>query len=267
MLYIAVFLACFQHHDLDPGEVGSVLVLANDQASVVFGYAYAFLRRSPILRQMIKLANAYEIRLNNNVIISIHTNSFRSIRGRTLLACIFDEVAMWRDDTSANPDVEVYRAVRPSLARTGGMLVGISTPYRRNGLLYAKFKDYYNTSDDAVLVVRGATEQFNPTIDAGVIAREMLADPEGARSEWNAEFRTDISALFDDQVITDSVDHARPLELPPRGGRQYYAFTDASAGRHDAFTLNIGHLEGDKGEEHWVCDVVRCTTLRLIRAP
>jgi hypothetical protein len=85
------------------------------------------------------------------------------IRGRTLLATIFDEIAYWRDDTSANPDIETYRAVRPSLVRTGGMLIGISSPYRRAGLLHVKFKDHYDTDDEDILVVKGGTSQFNPT--------------------------------------------------------------------------------------------------------
>ena len=48
------------------------------------------------------------------------------MRGRTLLCAILDEVSFWRDDASANPDVETYRAILPSLATTNGMLVGIS---------------------------------------------------------------------------------------------------------------------------------------------
>ena len=103
----AVFLACFQEHDLDPGEQGFVLCLAasRDQAQLVFSYAQAFLRRSPILRQMIVRMTSTEIRLDNGCTIAVHSNSFRAIRGRTLLACIFDEVAYWRDEVSANPDV------------------------------------------------------------------------------------------------------------------------------------------------------------------
>ena len=145
---------------------------------MVFSYASAFLRRSPILRKMIENVTANEIRLTNGVTIAVHSNSFRLIRGRTLLACVFDEIAFWRDDTSANPDIEVYRAARPSLARTGGMLVGISSPYRRAGLLHAKFKDHYDTDDEDILVVRGGTGAFNPTIDQATIAKEMAADPE-----------------------------------------------------------------------------------------
>jgi hypothetical protein len=37
------------------------------------------------------------------LVIAIHANSFRTVRGRTLLACIFDEIAFWRDETSATP--------------------------------------------------------------------------------------------------------------------------------------------------------------------
>ena len=256
---IAVYLACFFHHDLDPGEIGYVLVLAasRDQAHTVFSYAVAFLRKSAILRKMIVSTTAHEIRLTNGVIIAVHTNSYRLVRGKTLLATVFDELSMWRDDTSANPDLETYRAVRPSLARTGGVLIGISSPYRRAGLLYAKFKDHFDADDDDVLVVRGATSVFNPTIDQAVIAKEMAKDPEGARSEWMAEFRTDISALLDDEVIDDAVDHGRPLELPPRKDLRYYTFVDASAGRHDAFTLCIGHCEGSKDEVSFIADVIR----------
>ena len=258
---IATYLACFQTHDLDAGEHGFVLTLAasRDQAKIVYGYCLAFLRKSPILRKMIKNVTTFEIQLMNNVTIAVHSNSFRLIRGRTLLACIFDEVAFWRDDLSANPDVETYRAVRPSLARTGGMLIGISSPYRRSGLLYQRFKDIYERDDPDVLIVRGGTARFNPTISQLVIDKEIAKDPEGGRSEWEAEFRSDIAALLDDAVIEAAIDPSRPLELPPRGGRRYLAFVDPSAGRHDSFTLTIGHLEkgAAKGEENFVGDVVR----------
>jgi hypothetical protein len=194
------------------------------------------------------------------VVISIHSNSFRNIRGKTLLACIFDEVAFWRDEVSANPDLETYRAVLPSLVRTGGMLIGISTPYRRGGLLHAEYKDHFDTDDDDVLVVKGSTQQFNPTISQITIAKAIAADPEGARAEWDAEFRSDVSALFDEAAIADAINYSRPLELPPCSSYKYCAFADASAGRNDAFTLAIGHTEGAKGEETFVCDVIRGVT-------
>ena len=64
---------------------------------------------------MIESVTAHETRLTNGVVIAVHSNSYRSVRGRTLLPCIFDEIAFWRDNTSAGPDIETYRAVLPSL--------------------------------------------------------------------------------------------------------------------------------------------------------
>lgn len=254
---LAVYIAalCDRTDELSAGEVGMVLVLAasRQQAAVVFRYALGALEASSLLADQIEAVTAGEIRLKNGIIIAVHSNSFRTIRGRTLLACIFDEVAYWRDETSAAPDVEVYRAVLPALMTTKGLLVGISSPYRRRGLLHDRHRDFFGKNDDDVLVVQGPTSLFNPTIDEGEVARARESDPEAARSEWDAEFRSDLSALLDDQLIDDAIDRDRPLELPPRAGISYSAFADASAGRHDAFCLSIGHREKDR----IVIDVVR----------
>ena len=86
---------------------------------------------------------------------------------------VADEFAFWRDDCSANPDLETYRACGPSLTRTSGMWIGISSPYRRGGLLFSKFEEHFDTDDDDVLVRARHNQQFNPTIDPAVIAREM----------------------------------------------------------------------------------------------
>jgi hypothetical protein len=254
---IAAFIAAFIDHRgrLAPGETGFVLVLAptQAQAQVVFQYVQAFFQSSPILAQQIESVTASEIRLAGNIVVGVHPNSFRTIRGRTLLACIFDETAYWRDEASAVPDVECYRAVLPALATTGGMLIGISSPYRRLGLLHAKHRDHFGQAGGDVLVVQGGSELFNPTIDARMIAEARASDPEAAMSEWDAEFRSDIASLLDDAVIDAAIEHARPQELPPSPDIRYVGFVDASAGRHDAFAICIGHCEG----ENFVADVIR----------
>jgi hypothetical protein len=254
---LATFIAtCVDHSDkLAPGEVGMVLALAasRSQAATVFNYALGCLEASPILAQQIESATADEIRLTNGIVIAVHSNSFRTVRGRTLLAVIFDEIAYWRDEASANPDLETYRAVLPSLATTGGMLIGISSPYRRRGLLHEKHRDFFGVDDADVLVIQGPSRLFNPTLDEGIINRARQSDPEAARAEWDAEFRSDLSAFLDDDLIDAAIDAGRPLELPPRAEFTYAAFVDASAGRHDAFCIGIGHREGDR----IVADVIR----------
>ena len=172
-----------------------------------------------------------------------------------MLGCVFDEAAYWRSEESATPDLEVYRSILPSLASVGGMLVSIGSPYRKSGLLHQKHRDHFGHDGDDVLVVQGESTLFNPTLDPGMIEAAERDDPEAAASEWRALFRSDLAALLDDAVIDASVVYGRPLELPPRHGVKYHAFTDASAGRHDAFALCIGHAE----KERFICDVIRAT--------
>ena len=104
-----------------------------------------------------------------------------------------------------------------------------------------------------MLVVQGPSTLFNPTLDEGFIARSREADPEAALSEWDAQFRNDLSALLEDELIDAAVERGRPLELPPRPDVVYLSFADASAGRHDSFCIGIAHKEGDR----IIADVVR----------
>jgi hypothetical protein len=254
---LAVFLATCVPHRLAAGERGMVLVLAasQEQAKIVFSYALAFLRQSPVLALEIEEATRNEIRLRSGVVIAIHSNSFRTVRGRTLLACIFDEVSYWRDEGSATPDIETYRAVLPSLTTTNGMLICISTPYRRTGLLHTKHRDHFGQDGDDILVVAGSTATFNPALSPAIIAAQRQADPTAAASEWDAEFRSDISQFLDDDSIDAAVHNGRPLELAPQMGIHYRGFVDPSGGRQDGYAIAIAHREGGR----YVIDAVRGT--------
>ena len=203
---VAVYIGCFCKHRLAHGEVGHILVLAasRDQARVVFEYCVAFLEQSPILRQELLSVTASEIRLRGNLVIGVHSNSFRNVRGRTLIACIFDECSFWRSDDSANPDLETYRAVRPALITPHGtgMLVSVSVRHTaRSGLVYQKWHELFGCDDDATLVVRGPSRDFNPLLTEQSVQQALKDDPEGARAEWEAEFRSDLQTFLDEQLI------------------------------------------------------------------
>jgi hypothetical protein len=205
---LAVFLALFQKHRLSKGEVGFIVVLAStsDQARNVFSYCQGFIEASEVLQREVRSVTAHEIRLCNNVTIAVHTNSFRSIRGRTLLGCVFDECSFWRSEESANPDQEVYRAVMPSLIASGGMLIAISTPYRRTGLLYTKHRDHFGHEGDDVLVIQGDSKTFNPLLSEELVQSHRSADPEGSIAEWDAQFRSDIAAFLTEDLIELAID-------------------------------------------------------------
>jgi hypothetical protein len=115
---IAVFLAAFRTYHLSPGESGIVMLIAADrrQAKVLLRYVRAFLEGVTMLRQMIENVTAEGIRLTNGIVVEIHTASFRSIRGGTVVAAVCDEVAFWRNEDSANFDTEILSALSPDFS-------------------------------------------------------------------------------------------------------------------------------------------------------
>ena len=101
------------------------------------GYIRGYFETIPFIKPLLVRDTDDVIELANGVDIVVATNSFRAIRGRTIVCAIFDEVAFWFDERTARPDVETYSAVVPGLARVpGSLLIGISTPYRRSGTLF-----------------------------------------------------------------------------------------------------------------------------------
>ena len=132
------------------------------------------------------------------------------------------------------------------------MLVILSSPYARRGLLYQRHKDHYGKDSD-VLVVAGPSLAFNPTLDVKDIDAAREADPMATLSEWDGEFRTDLTQFLDDALIDAAVDHGRPAELPTLPNIQYFAFTDMSGGGRDASTIGIAHRDGGQ----FVVDAIR----------
>jgi hypothetical protein len=184
--------------------------------------------------------------LSNGVEIIVATNSYRAVRGRSVVCCIFDEVAFYRDEEFATSDKQLFAAVAPSLATIpGSMIIGISTPHKRAGLLFEKWRDYYGTEDDDILVVRGPSLVFNPTLNPKLIEQALARDPQEAAAEWNAEWRADISGFLD-PVWVDRAATLEAGELPAREGIHYWGFLDPSGGRHDAFTCAVAHKEGNR---------------------
>ena len=86
---LAVFLACFRDYrrHLAPGERATVMVIAADrrQARVVFRYISGFLEGISMLENLVERKTAETIDLANQVTIEVHTASFRSTRGYTIV--------------------------------------------------------------------------------------------------------------------------------------------------------------------------------------
>jgi hypothetical protein len=233
---------------LRPGERATVLCLACDraQARIVHRYIAGYFRAVPLLAALVERETDEVIELNNGVEIVVSTNSYRAVRGRTVVCAIFDEVAFWKDEDSTTPDVETYNAILPGLITLpGALLVGISTPYRRSGLLFDRCRRHYGKSDPDVLVVKGPSTVFNCTLPRAVIDQALDRDPDAAAAEWLAQWRSDLADFVSRDVVDAAVASGR-YELPPMAGVSYAAFVDPSGGSSDSMTLAIGHAEGDR---------------------
>ena len=71
-----------------------------------------------MLKQLVVSETRESITLSNRVNIEIHTTSYRTTRGYTVVACLLDEIAFWPvDPEAAESDVEVLNAIKPAMAR------------------------------------------------------------------------------------------------------------------------------------------------------
>ena len=250
---VAIYEAFFRDHKLSPGETGVVLLLAQNmrQAKVVKGYIEGKIEKSPVLRRHVVARRAYELELDNGITIAIHPSSFRSIRGLSVVSCICDEIAFWwTEDNYANPDVEVIRAIRPSMATfPHGKLLLVSSPYTMSGVLWDVWQK--RGKDKETLVWHAPTALMNPTVTERFLAKERKRDPENFRREYLAEFTEAISSFLSAEAVQQCVIEGR-TELPPdRVTFHYIAAVDA-AYKGDQFTICIAH--DDKDREKVVID-------------
>lgn len=254
---LGTYLATFRDYSpwLAPGEVATVSVIAADrrQARTIMRYTQGLFDTVDLLKPMVRTAGDETITLNNRVAIEVQTASWRVTRGYTFAAVLADETAFWRDDTSANPDVEIFRAIRPGLSTIpGAMLLNASSPYRKAGVLYTTYRRHYGKDGARVLVWKGPTSVMNPGLDPAVIAEAYEDDPAAAAAEYGAEFRDDIVDFVPREVV-DACTVRERQELLPQSGVTYRAFVDPSGGSSDSMTLAIAHAHGDTA----VLDAVR----------
>ena len=233
---------------LRPGERAVVACVAPDRevAKIIKGYIAAFFDTIPSLRDMVQRETKDLVELKNGGDVAILTDDFRSVRGRPILCCVLDEVAML-DAGQNETDLELYAALLPGMSTIPqAQLFGISSPYAKKGLLYKKFADSFGRATDDVLVIQAPSHVMNPTLDTRDRDRMMAEDPARARAEWYAEFRDDIVAFIDPATVDLCVMKGR-IEIPPVSGRTYVAAVDPSGGSSDSMTLAIAHADGDRG--------------------
>jgi hypothetical protein len=258
---IASLIVAFESAFAEPcrdGELYSLLVAQDQRAAVraSFSYISALLGSSPIISGEVVKETADTLDLRNGLRIAAYQCRPAAVRGLRARVVALDEIAYYRSSEGYPTDTEMLRAVRPTLATTGGRLVILSSPYGQSGALWELHKRHYGRDDSSTLVWQASAPTMNPTLPLDYLERIKSDDPEAFRSEVLGEFRRGLSTLLDGAAIETCVVQDR-RELPPSSRFAYRAFADPSGGRGDSFTVAIGHVEGHGDSARAVLDVLR----------
>jgi hypothetical protein len=218
---IAVYLACFREYGkvLARGEIGTLPIVAADrrQARTVMAYVRGLIDGQPMLRRMVVKRTAESVELNTGCRIEIHTASWRALRGYTVVGAVLDEVCFWRSEDSANPDHEIVNALRPAMATVpDALLVAISSPHSRRGVAWDMHRRHYGRDGD-VLVWQAPSRTMNETIPESLVTAALEADPDAAKAEWLAQWRSDLEAFVSREVLEACTVPGRH-EIPPVSG-------------------------------------------------
>jgi len=247
---IAVFQACFKDWRpfLGPGEVGTVMIIAADrrQARVILRYVLGLLKSVPMLAQLIEAETRESVTLRHRLVVEVHTASWRSTRGYSVVCAEIDESGyLPTDENSSEPDIEIINALRPGMATIpGAVLLCASSPHARKGALWSAYEKHFGKDGDPVLVWQAATRDMNSSVPQSYIDSHMEEDPARASAEYLAQFRSDLEAYVSREVVQTCVGDY--YELSPEAGRSYYAYVDPAGGSGgDSFALAITHREGN----------------------
>lgn len=233
---VSALLACFyatREYRRAPGERIYVGIFAPDrkQAGVTLRYVAGLLKSVPSLSALIEAETRESIDLFNGVTIEVMTASTAAPRGRSYALAICEEAAFLGQDDSADPDVELLRALRPALARVpGSLLAVIGSPYARRGVLYEAWRD--GETEDR-LVVAADTATLNPTFRRREIDRAWETDPVAAAAEYGRdgriEFRADVASYISELAVQAVVPRG-VVELRPDRSLRAVGHFDAATG-------------------------------------
>jgi hypothetical protein len=106
------------------------------------------------------------------------------------------------------------------------------------------WKRHFGPAGDArIIVAQAPSRLMNPTLPQSVIDRAVERDSASAQAEYMAEFRSDVGAFVDSEIVVACVMRGIHEMLPARSV-SYMAFVDPSGGSSDSFSCAIGHHDG-----------------------
>lgn len=216
-----------------------------------FHYAALPFERVQMLHQHVKSTTADSLTLDNGLVISAYPCRPAAVRGIRNIIVILNELGFYRGSDGNPTDTEMLRAIRPTLASTGGKLIVLSSPYAQTGALWDLHRQHYGRDDSPTLIWQASAPLMNPTLPQDYLDRMRADDPEAYASEVEGQFRAGITTAIDPAALDACTADRR--ELLPVAGRKYFGGYDASGGRGDAAGASVGHADGQRS----IIDAVR----------
>lgn len=213
---------------LAPGEEATALIVSPELrlARHALRFIRGMMESRPLLERMLRNPTTDSLRLQrpDGYVVAFEalpaSKGGGSVRARTLVGALLDEVAFFRDEDYAINDRDIYQAVSPRVTIPGGFTLASSTPWGEAGLLYEEWRDNYGHPTTG-LVAHVSTGLMRSTSE--IILQEIehsrRKDPRNAEREFDAKFgATDDSAFFaaDDVSATTSTLTVIPV---PTGAR------------------------------------------------
>ena len=151
--------------EADGTDLFALLIAQDHRAALrtLLAYARAPFEQVPILAQSLRdVPRTTTVRLSNGVTVAAYPCRPASVRGLRARVVVLDELAFYRTSENLPMDVEMLRAVRPTLATTGGKLVILSSPYGQSGALYELHRRHYGRDDSTTLIWQATASEMNP---------------------------------------------------------------------------------------------------------
>jgi hypothetical protein len=237
------------------GELATIVIISTDrkQSATIMRYIVEMLKI--VAPKMIVRKTQEIVELNNGVEILVRAASYASVRSPQYVLAILDEAAFLKDEAGhySQPVQLLYEALWPAIFRESedgpaGKIICISTPRGRSGMMFEEFESAWNEPGDLSLAWRGSTIEMHPGyVTQDEVDKALVKQPAFARSEWNAEWREDVSGIFDverlELAMGIGVGLTRNPVLAPDPKKHYLCFVDASQGRGDSFCAAVGYRD------------------------
>lgn len=230
-----------------PGERRFIVVVANrdEQAQEFIRVVREVLERSidPDLVALVDWEGCTlsEIRFHNNVVIRAMPCSSRSTRGLPVSLLILDEAGHFQTDSEGTgAGKQVYQALEPSVAQFGdkGYVMLTSTPKWRSGIFWELYRSGEEGIDGELLVLKRPTWEMNPRISRESLEPRFRIDPDGAATEYGADFSAAEGAFLDIKDILAC--RRKEGTFAPQPDTVYKAAIDP-AFQKDAFAMAVAH--------------------------